>query len=309
MEISESPGGPKLSSLNVAIVGLGLMGGSLALALKGRAGKLIGLDRDAGSLKRAYERRIVDEIADDLRDGIARADLVVLAIPVQGIISLLQVLPELRPDGCMVLDLGSTKGEISRAMAALPDHFAALGGHPMCGRELSGLDAAVADLFVDETFILCRNARTTAAVEAAALDLVAQIGAQPLFVPADDHDQLVAASSHLPYVVASLLMGRAWAQASRDPRLWRLSASGLRDTTRLAGSSPDMMLEIMLTNRRPLLTQLEAYGQELTELADALRRQDKVALRAMLEAAARQRAAYVREKDAAKRSRPGGNTA
>ncbi len=272
------------------------MGGSLAWALQGAAGKLTGFDRDAESRARALELGIVDETRAHINDGIAQADLVVLAIPVQGIVSLLRTLPDLRPDGCMVLDLGSTKREIGLAMEALPGQFAALGGHPMCGREQSGLSAASADLFQGETFILCRNARTATAVETVALALVAEIGARPLFLPAEVHDNLVAASSHLPYVVSSLLMGRAWAVAEEDTRLWQVSASGLRDTTRLAGSSPEMMLEIMLTNRLPLLAQLEAYGREITAVEDALRQGDTAALRAILESAAQQRKAYWRQK-------------
>jgi prephenate dehydrogenase len=308
METSNSQNGPKLSTLNIAIVGLGLMGGSLAMALQGKAGRLIGLDRDAGSLRRAFELGIVDEIAHRIDDGIRQADLVVLAIPVQRIVSFMQALPEVRPAGCMVLDFGSTKREIGLAMEALPEQFSALGGHPMCGREQSGLGAAMADLFQDEPFILCRNSRTTPSVEAAALELVAQIGAKPLFMPATTHDRLVATSSHLPYVVAALLMGRAWAQAGLDPRLWRVSASGLRDTTRLAGSNPEMMLEIMLTNRIPLLAQLEAYGRELAEITEALREQDEAALRATLEASARQRRAYMGEKSGDNSVGPDENT-
>lgn len=296
MALLESQSSSDLSSLDICIVGLGLMGGSLAMALQGAAGKVIAVDRDAGTLRHALQLGIVDEIADRVEEGVAHADLVVLAIPVQSIVSILQALPEMRPDGCMTIDFGSTKQEIGLAMEALPQAFSALGGHPMCGREQSGLGASKADLFQGETFILCKNARTTAAIEAAALGLVAQIGSRPLFLSAGVHDQLVAVSSHLPYAVASLLMGRAWAQASEDPQLWHVSASGLRDTTRLAGSDPEMMLEIMLTNRLPLLAQLEAYGQELAGLSDALRRQDEAALRAMLEAAARQREDYLREK-------------
>lgn len=296
MELSNSQDGSELSSLNIAIVGLGLMGGSLAQALQGAARRMTGIDRDADSRARALEMGIVDETSDQMGDGIAQADLVVLAIPVQGIVSLLRTLPDLRPDGCMVLDLGSTKREIGLAMEELPERFAALGGHPMCGREQSGLAAATADLFLGETFILCRNARTTSAAKAIALTLVDEIGAEPLFLPAEVHDNLVAASSHLPYVVSSLLMGRAWAAAEEDPRLWQVSASGLRDTTRLAGSNPEMMLEIMLTNRRPLLAQLEAYGQDIEVMEDALRRGDKAALRAILESAAQQRKAYWQRK-------------
>jgi prephenate dehydrogenase len=286
----------ELASLNVAIVGLGLMGGSLAMALRGATGSLIGIERVAASRADALKMGIVDEAFARLADVLAAVDLVVLAIPVESIVSGIRALPAIRASGCMVFDLGSTKGQIGRAMEELPAQFAAIGGHPMCGRESSGLPAATADLFLEQTFILCRNARTTPDVEAVALALVAQVGARPLFMEAADHDRLVAASSHLPYTVASLLMERAWEEASADPRLWQVSSSGLRDTTRLAGSNPEMMLEIMLTNQGPILAQLEAYGQDLETMLDALRRQDREALRAMLEQANQRRQAYLQAK-------------
>lgn len=294
--MNDREAGERLKSLSVAIVGLGLMGGSLAMALRGVAGALVGFDKDAGNRELALKLGVVDAVAARLEEGTAGADLVILAVPVESIVAILRELPSLRPDGCMVLDLGSTKREIGKTMDGLPSQFSAIGGHPMCGRERSGITAATNDLFRGQTFVLCRTARTTRAVEETAHELVTAIGASPLFLAPGEHDELVAASSHLPYVVSSVLMGQAWAQAARDERLWQVSASGLRDTTRLAGSNPQMMLEIMLTNRTPLLAQIEAYSRELAAVADALRSFDRETLMGLLELSAQRREAYMRTK-------------
>lgn len=286
----------EISKLNIAVVGLGLMGGSLAMALNKSVGKLSGVDRDTETCRLAVAAGVVDEASPVLEHQVAMADLVVLAVPVRGIVAILNELPALRPGGCMVLDLGSAKKEIAQAMENLPDQFAAIGGHPMCGREHSGLSAATADLYERQTFVLCPNQRTTSSIEGIALALVHTLGAKPLMMTAERHDELVATSSHLPYVVASLLMRRAWKAAQEDETLWRVSASGLRDTTRLAGSDPQMMLEILLANRRALLGQIEAYRHDLDRLADLLNGGDEETLRHDLKGVQWQRAEYLRKK-------------
>jgi prephenate dehydrogenase len=194
------------------------------------------------------------------------------------------------------MDIGSTKRAVERAMEDLPIQFAAIGGHPMCGRESSGLTAASADLFAGQTFILCRNRRTTLVIEEVAMMLVANIGARPHLMPADEHDALVATTSHLPYVVSATLMSRAWHRAAEDQRLWDVSASGLRDTTRLAGSNPEMMVEIMLTNQRALSAEIEAYAQELAAMAEALRTRNRQVLQGKLAEARDYRRDYLRAK-------------
>ena len=286
----------ELSNLNVVIIGLGLMGGSLAMALRGSVGKLTGIDRKGKTCRLAVARGIVDDATPLLNEGVASADLVVLAVPVRSIVAILKDLPAMRPDGCMVIDLGSTKGEIEETMVDLPNQFAAIGGHPMCGREHSGLGAASADLYERQTFVLCRNSRTTKAIGDLARRLVQEIGAKPLAMSAERHDQLVATTSHLPYVVASVLMQRAWQTAQQDERLWLVSASGLRDTTRLAGSNPEMMLEILMTNRPSILRQLESYRDDLDRIAQLLKTGDEAALRQSLKDAQRQRAEYFESK-------------
>ena len=151
----------------ICVVGLGLMGGSLALALR-LAGRLAIpqrpfhltiVDNNPKTLNAAL--RLADVATDDLAAGVQQADLVVLATPVRTIVNVLNQLPKLRPDGCLVLDLGSSKADICRAMDSLPDAFQAIGGHPMCGREVAGFGAATPDLFRQQTFILCPTQRTT----------------------------------------------------------------------------------------------------------------------------------------------------
>jgi prephenate dehydrogenase len=194
----------------------------------------------------------------------------------------------------MVMDLGSTKEEICEAMRALPDSFGAIGGHPMCGKETAGYHAASANLFRGQTFILSRNGRTTRQIEALSISIIEHIGAYPMFLSADEHDQIVAVASHLPYVIAAALMHRA--ADMEDDRVWPVSASGFRDTSRLAGSDPRMMLEILLTNKRAILSQLDQYQKELTEISKLLEDGNEAKLAAWLAEAQQQYSVYRRQK-------------
>ncbi|MBK8984979.1 MAG: prephenate dehydrogenase [Chloroflexi bacterium] len=280
----------------VTIVGLGLMGGSLALAL--RLAQRLATEPtathltvvDANPATRQAAARLADVVTADFAAGVGDADLVILATPVRSIIGLLAELARLRPEGCMVLDLGSTKGDICRAMAALPLGFQAIGGHPMCGKETAGFSAATPDLYRDKTFVLCQNERTTTAVEGLVLELLAIVGARPLFLPPDVHDTIVAGVSHLPYVVAAALMRTA--AALRDDRAWAVSASGFRDTSRVAGTDPRMMLDILLTNRTAVLAQLQGYQDELNRVVTLLQTGDEAALTAWLTETQRQYREY-----------------
>lgn len=280
----------------VCIVGLGLMGGSLALALRGKVVRLAGVDPDAATRQRAREMGLVDFVTAVPAEAICTADLVILATPVKTILALLEALPTLCPDGCLVLDLGSTKRNISKAMEALPPQFAAVGGHPMCGKEMSGLAAAEPELYQDQTFVLTRNGRTTSEIESLALEIIAAVGAQPLFLEAARHDDIVAAVSHLPYLASATLVQSA---AELDEgRVWAVSASGFRDAARLAGSDPRMMLDILQTNKTAVLTQLARYQAALTAVAELLNGDDETALLDWLSRTQAQHAAYQRAKAA-----------
>lgn len=273
----------------VTIVGLGLMGGSLARALQPFAGRLTAVDRNAATREAARAAGIFASVTADLAAGIAGADLVILAMPVRAILETLAALPALRPDGCAVFDLGSTKSAIGAAMEALPDSFAALGGHPLCGREAAGWPAARADLYRGQPFLLCRNERTKPAVEAPVLALLEAIGARPVFVAASLHDELLAVSSHLPYLLAAALVGQG---GEGEPPAWRYSAGGFRDMTRLAGSDPAMMADIFLTNRTAVLAALKTFSTRLSALERLIATGDAAALHAALGAAQGDFAAY-----------------
>jgi prephenate dehydrogenase len=278
----------------ICIVGLGLMGGSLAKALKGQVSQLIGIDSHAATRQLALSQGIVDAVTTNLGSAARSADLLILATPVSIILDILSQLPQLCPEGCMVMDLGSTKQAICAQMDGLPPSFSAIGGHPMCGKETAGLHAADTDLFREQTFVLARNKRTNPQIEQLALAIIDRLGARPLFLPPAEHDQLVAVTSHLPYLISAALMHRAIAED--DARIWSVSASGFRDTSRLAGSDPRMMLDILLTNREAVLASLKAYQLGLAQVEELLRTEDEAALSAWLEEAQQDYTAYRRQK-------------
>ena len=263
----------------ICVVGLGLMGGSLALAL--RLARRLAIPQrpfhltivDTNPKTRAAAGRIADSVSDDLALGVEKADLVVLATPVRTIVNVLNRLPALRPDGCMVLDLGSSKTNICQAMDDLPDTFQAIGGHPMCGKEVAGFGAATPDLFRQQAFILCPTKRTTPALETVAHQLVADLGANPLVLPPALHDNMVAVVSHLPYMVAAALMRNA--ANLGDERLWPVSSSGFRDTSRVSGTDPRMMLDILLTSKTAVLQQITQYQAQLADVAELTEAHDE----------------------------------
>ena len=279
---------PDLARSRVAIVGLGLMGGSLALALKGRCAEVIGVDHDPATVALARERGVVDIAAPDFASGIGRSHLIVLAVPVRAILSLLSGFSGLTPNplpltAVSLLDLGSTKSAIAQAMQALPPWLDPIGGHPMCGREVAGLEHADAGLFRGQTFILVPLARTGAHTRALALEVVQAIGATPLELEAGRHDSLTAAISHLPYAAAAALVRAA--QSLGDDGAWQVAASGFRDATRLAASDLTMVVDTLLTNREAILAALSRYRTELDALAALIEAGDASTLRRALEPA------------------------
>lgn len=281
-----------LSGMRVTIVGLGMMGGSLAMALRPHVAHMTAVDVDQATREIALDTDLVDRATADLAGGVRDADLLILAVPVGSIVSILERLPALRPDGCLVLDLGSTKDAICRAMDRLPQSFEAVGGHPMCGKEVSGVRAAEADLYGEQTFVLCRTGRTTPRAEVVCKAVVKSVGATPLFLDPAEHDRLVAVVSHLPYFVAALLMQRAAEAAREDATIWPVSASGFRDTSRLSGSEPEMLLDIVRTNREEILEQLYAYRGQLEEVIRLLQEGDDEALRSWMVARREEHQAY-----------------
>jgi prephenate dehydrogenase len=271
-----------LASAQVAVVGLGLMGGSLAGALRGQCRKVIGVARRPETIEAAAAHGLIDQGTTDLAAGVRHAQVVVLATPVRAILKQLPLIGPLLPTGCLLLDLGSTKAQIVAEMDRLPDHVQPLGGHPMCGKEVSGIEAADAALYRGRTFILTPLPRTAQAALELGRALVRAVGAQPLVLEAGRQDYLVGTVSHLPYLLACALVSTADATTSADPAAWEIVAGGFRDTSRVAGSDVTMMVDILLTNREEVLKALAVYQEGLQSLARLVESGDERAMRATL---------------------------
>jgi prephenate dehydrogenase len=274
-----------LRDSTVAIVGLGLMGGSLALALreKNACRKIIAVESNSGTRAQAKERGI--EAFVDL-DAMANADVVVLATPVRTIISQLPRVGKIAQPGAIVMDLGSTKREIVSAMEKLPEPLQPIGGHPMCGKETCGFDSADPSLFQNSVFVFTPLTRTSRETTAFVLSLASCLEARPLILDAERHDRIVGITSHLPFVLAATLILATEEPASKDEFLLELAASGFRDTSRLAASDTVMMLDILMSNRANIADAMRQYSERFDKLAKLIEEQDEKSLRGLLASAA-----------------------
>ena len=273
---------PQLQGAQVTVVGLGLMGGSLAGALRNQCRTVVGVARRAETIETALAHGLIDRGTTDLTSSVRQADAVVLATPVRVIMQQLAEIGPLLPEGCLLMDLGSTKTQIIAEMARLPDHVQPLGGHPMCGKEVSGIEMADPALYQGCTFILTPLPRTSEAALALGRELAKAVGAQPLVLAAERQDFLVATVSHLPYLLACALVSTADATTSADPAAWEIVAGGFRDTSRVAGSDVTMMIDILLTNREEVLKALKVYQTQLRDLTRLVEAGDEGNLRTVL---------------------------
>lgn len=260
----------RLRDSTIVIVGLGLMGGSLSLALRGKCACLLGVARRADVAQLAVSRQVVDVAHCDMPAAVREADIVVLATPVRHILSSIpQVAARMRPDA-LLMDLGSTKGQIAQAMNSLPPGITAIGGHPMCGKEFGGIEYTDASIYRGATFVLTPTIHTTGESMSLAHELVEAAGAHPLVLDAERHDRAVALISHLPYLLATSLVHAEEEASGQDAVVHTLAASGFRDTSRLAASQVEMMLDVLLTNREAVQQALDRFEQKLAEVRDLL---------------------------------------
>jgi prephenate dehydrogenase len=291
-------GAPRIGTL--VIVGVGLIGGSFALALKeaGRVGSVVGVGRGRANLDAALARGIVDR-AVTLNEAWTReieaADFVLVATPVGEFPSVFGALGSRLAAHAIVTDAGSTKESvIAAARAHLGDAFARfVPGHPIAGTEHSGASAAFATLFRDRNVVLTPTAATDRAALATVASLWSACGARVRELDAAVHDRIFAAVSHLPHLLAFALVDLLATRPDADD-VFRFAASGFRDFTRIAASSPEMWRDISLANRDALVAAIDAYREQLDAVAAMVAAGDGAALEAVFSRAAAARRAWGR---------------
>ncbi len=263
----------------LAIVGTGLIGGSFALALKqaGAVGEVLGVGRDLAKLTTARELGLIDRVADWKQVG--EADCILLAMPVGETESVLKQLAPHLKSGAIITDAGSTKvNVIAAARTALGPRFADfVPGHPIAGSEKSGPGAAHADLYQGKKVVLTPELETRADALGTVRALWEAAGAQVETLDAALHDRIFAAVSHLPHLAAFALVDELAGRADSNA-FFRFAASGFRDFTRIAGSSPEMWRDIAMANRTALLTEIDAYLGALQTMRQTVAEEDAGAL-------------------------------
>lgn len=265
----------------LAVIGVGLIGGSLALALR-RAGycqEVVGSSRDAQHMRRAVELGVIDRFDTDPAQAVAGADMVVLAVPLGAMATVWQAIHgELAAD-TVVTDVGSAKASVVAAVregaGALPANF--VPGHPIAGNERSGVGAASADLFQGRRVILTPLDNTDPWACARVQAMWEAAGALVEALGLGDHDEILAATSHLPHLLAFALVDSLAGMGERD-EIFRYAAGGFRDFTRIASSDPVMWRDICLANGEALLQVLDRYQAELAELRERIAAHDGAAL-------------------------------
>lgn len=279
----------------LVICGVGLIGGSFALGLKraDAVGQIVGIGRRREPLERALALGVIDEIATDWADALRDADLVLLAAPVGQMDAIMAAMAPHLQDGTVVTDAGSTKRDVVAAIRYHLGHRLAqvVPAHPIAGAEKSGVEAAFADLYVKRKVVLTPLPESRGEAVERVRAAWQACGATVVDMSPQEHDQVFAAVSHLPHLLAFGLVDDL-AQRDNAELLFSHAASGFRDFTRIAGSHPEMWRDICVANRVALLAELDAYLDEMARLRAMLAAGDGLALEAVFERARRARNAW-----------------
>jgi prephenate dehydrogenase len=263
---------------HVAILGLGLMGASLGMAVRATSRNVVGYDRDQGVTERALACGAIDISARSAQEAVAEAELVVLAAPVLAICDLLEAIRDALPSGALVTDIGSVKSPVvARAEEYLPEPDLFVGGHPMTGREQSGVDAALPGLYTGCVWCLTPTTRTASLAIRGVAGIARELGARPHVLDTAKHDAVAAVVSHLPLIAATALVLAA-SRSNHWSVAQTLAAGGFCDTTRVASSNSRMARDICLTNQQAILDMLDEYQETLTRLRQQIAAGDQAAI-------------------------------
>jgi prephenate dehydrogenase len=269
----------------IALIGTGLVGGSVGLALRRTGAHVRAFDLDPERLRLAEQLGAIDEAAADVAGAVEGADVVLVAVPVSQIAD--TVVAALDAGAPAVTDVGSVKTPVVRAVeSARPEASGRfVGGHPMAGSEQDGLEGADADLFVGATWVLTPTARTDGTAFATVRSFVGALGAEVLAVEPEHHDALVALVSHVPQLAATTLMDVAATRGEEHATLLRLAAGGFRDMTRIAAGHPGIWPDICVSNREAIVAALDDYLRALSEVRELVETADRDGLLDLLERA------------------------
>jgi prephenate dehydrogenase len=291
---------PPVHWKKVTLVGVGLLGGSLGLALKQRrlAQSVVGFVRRPASVRECEKIGAVDLATQDLGGAVTGADLVVLCTPIAQMRSLTEKLVPFLSANAVVTDVGSVKKNVVRELSSLVSkagaHF--VGSHPMAGSEKTGVAAAQAGLFIDAVCVVTPEPRSSRAAVREVIELWKSVGSRVLRLTPEAHDHLVSRSSHLPHVVAAQLSNLVL-NPQNPKHLAMLCANGFRDTTRIASGSPEMWRDIALANRENLLQALDSFTGGLTRFKRALKNGDAAAISHFFEEAKARRDKWSRNSE------------
>ncbi len=256
----------------IAIVGTGLIGTSLALAIKSSnlQVEIVGTDYDSTARSGAQKSGAFKKVEARLSSAIRGADVVVFATPIMAMREMMESAAHDFQEGCVVTDVGSSKKAVMQwAEEVLPKHVSFVGGHPMAGKELSGPQHADGDMFRGKAYCIVPSLTAEKAAVSSVTTMAEAIGAKPFFIGVDEHDSFVAAASHLPFMMSIALMGTASKSANWDD-IAQLASSGFGDLSRLASGDPVMHRDICLTNPEPIVAWMDSYIRELYALRNLL---------------------------------------
>lgn len=266
----------------MTILGVGLIGASLAQSCKQRnlVGTIVGFGRNAGNLKKAQERNIIDSGSTDLKTAVTGSDLIVLCTPVGVLAERIREMIPFLQDGCIITDAGSVKGPmVEKIDALMPDSVYYVGAHPIAGGEQSGLEASSADLLTGAKCIITPTASTQADALKRVTEFWIEVGMKTITMDAHEHDTIFGALSHLPHVVAYALMNTvANVKTENHADILSMSGGGLKDITRIASSDPVMWRDICLENKRPVVTLIDQFQNTLENIKTLIEQDQAEAL-------------------------------
>ena len=265
----------------IAIIGVGLIGGSIGMAAKARglARRVIGIGRDQRKLHRAVELAAIDSYTTDLLGGAAEADLVFVCTPVMAVVPVIQAIGGVLKEGAIVTDVGSTKTEITHgADAALPPGRSFVGGHPMAGSEADGVESALPYLFLGATYVITPTPATDVRALNTLVHFAESIGCQVILMSPEEHDASAAIISHLPHVISAAILRQAQEEQDQTGKVFELAAGSFRDMTRVSSSPPEIWVDICMSSKKAITNAIKHFEEILEEVRQQIEAGDARAI-------------------------------